>query len=689
MHHHLICHDLLALLLFRDRTAQLTTLAQIMLDPYYRTMEGILVLIQKEWCAFGHKFEERLNRISHMPKEASPVFLQVLDAIYQLLIQFPTSFEYTEDFLLLLVYLTQSGVVSTFRGNNERERILFQRAGLLFEDSMNDDIDCSSLAFYMHLLLRTSNWSRLLRNVHYIPPCPDEKKVQYLRPRCANHDVLFWENGLFGLNHNIPDISALGGGKIASAESNAMATDLTLRLSGLLDALHTSSPSASPQVEARILQEILKTTPYPCNPLSSLLLSSSSSMMGEALWERDRKKFQSILTSLSTSSTTSAYLYPRHLIFSQQHGDLARSFLKHRIIAILPDEEDHFLMGCGRESKRVSNNAARSSASIPSAKLKFLSETRGLEGEDELESSSGRLAAKEDSDDEDDGDATEDDVEQVSSSLSLLSLQVCPNYSYCRGNVFQRHAETGHESLSARDNRYFSGVIATQERHLRLHAVITIQIWFRALLAARLSIIVHGVAEMDYFRARPYGSTLPKKQRKKVQAFWHIFRILATSYLKGKRSLQDYLYQSRATFARGIVDEVIAKAVEISQREKLAFQLAENMLQTMMLTDGSFSMTSPAGAVGGVGDASSPKPNKTLSSRLLKPFIGGSSSHSEARSVSPVPGRGSSSEAPGLVRTLSQTPVSTSESDDALSPNAGGSKSSKSFTMRMMSGFMK
>ena len=32
-----------------DRTAQLCSLAEICLDPYYRTIEGFMVLIEKEW----------------------------------------------------------------------------------------------------------------------------------------------------------------------------------------------------------------------------------------------------------------------------------------------------------------------------------------------------------------------------------------------------------------------------------------------------------------------------------------------------------------------------------------------------------------------------------------------------------------------------------------------------------------
>lgn len=41
----------------RDRTAQICGVTQILLDPYFRTIEGFATLVEKEWCAFGHKFQ--------------------------------------------------------------------------------------------------------------------------------------------------------------------------------------------------------------------------------------------------------------------------------------------------------------------------------------------------------------------------------------------------------------------------------------------------------------------------------------------------------------------------------------------------------------------------------------------------------------------------------------------------------
>ncbi|KAK0266456.1 hypothetical protein B0A54_04948 [Friedmanniomyces endolithicus] len=42
-----------------DRTAQVAALAQIMLDPHYRTLNGFVTLVQKDFLSFGHKFRDR------------------------------------------------------------------------------------------------------------------------------------------------------------------------------------------------------------------------------------------------------------------------------------------------------------------------------------------------------------------------------------------------------------------------------------------------------------------------------------------------------------------------------------------------------------------------------------------------------------------------------------------------------
>eukprot|EP00438_Fugacium_kawagutii_P020447 Skav206752 [mRNA] locus=scaffold167:18886:26491:- [translate_table: standard] len=82
-----------------DRTAQVSSLAMLCIDPHYRTQVGFLKLIQKEWCSFGHRFRTRLAIGDAPTSEYSPVIIQWLECVFQLLQQFPDAFEFSANIL--------------------------------------------------------------------------------------------------------------------------------------------------------------------------------------------------------------------------------------------------------------------------------------------------------------------------------------------------------------------------------------------------------------------------------------------------------------------------------------------------------------------------------------------------------------------------------------------------------------
>ncbi len=109
-----------------DRTAQVTAFAQLLLDPFYRTFDGFKVLIEKEWCSFGHPFQLRCahgqDKASRQDDQTSPVFLQFLDCVWQLMHQYPHYFEYNSRYLITLADHIYSCRFGTFLFNSDYER---------------------------------------------------------------------------------------------------------------------------------------------------------------------------------------------------------------------------------------------------------------------------------------------------------------------------------------------------------------------------------------------------------------------------------------------------------------------------------------------------------------------------------------------------------------------------------------
>eukprot|EP01062_Namystynia_karyoxenos_P020173 TRINITY_DN17636_c0_g1_i1.p1 TRINITY_DN17636_c0_g1~~TRINITY_DN17636_c0_g1_i1.p1 ORF type:complete len:822 (+),score=251.38 TRINITY_DN17636_c0_g1_i1:86-2467(+) len=145
-----------------DRTSQLTATAMLCIDPYYRTLHGFAVLVEKEWCTAGHKFAERcghqVDGITQRAKagtgneieddedddddsrgkddggiakhtkhgksqEQSPIFMQWLEGLWQILQQFPQHFEFTAWLLEFLADNLYACLYGTFMCNFDKERV--------------------------------------------------------------------------------------------------------------------------------------------------------------------------------------------------------------------------------------------------------------------------------------------------------------------------------------------------------------------------------------------------------------------------------------------------------------------------------------------------------------------------------------------------------------------------------------
>ncbi|CAD8121242.1 unnamed protein product [Paramecium sonneborni] len=119
-----------------DRTAQLTALVSIMIDGYYRTIEGFMVLVQKEWINTGHQFCQRsaIGNKQNNDDSRSPIFLQFLDCVYQMQQLYPLSFEFNQKLLFDLAYHHLTSLFGTFLCDSfleiQKQRIMEQTVSI-------------------------------------------------------------------------------------------------------------------------------------------------------------------------------------------------------------------------------------------------------------------------------------------------------------------------------------------------------------------------------------------------------------------------------------------------------------------------------------------------------------------------------------------------------------------------------
>ena len=106
-----------------DRTSQLISLVQLLIEPYYRTIKGFAILIEKDWISFGHPFGIRNGVfLDKNDDEKSPIFLQFLDCVHQLIVQFPNAFEFNHKFILFLANNYNLNIYGSFLFNCDKER---------------------------------------------------------------------------------------------------------------------------------------------------------------------------------------------------------------------------------------------------------------------------------------------------------------------------------------------------------------------------------------------------------------------------------------------------------------------------------------------------------------------------------------------------------------------------------------
>ena len=215
-------------------------------------------MIQKEWLSFGHRFASRCGNIGingvnlKEKEEISPVFIQFLDCVHQLLHQYPHVFEFTESMLTTLGHHVYSGRFGTFMGDCEEERK------------------------EMHLKARTTSvWYYLkvhqmeYMNRFYLPVPNAKQPDPLIKPNCGVQSLRLWSSFFMQWNR------AKLGNIATNLESTTYHADT---LNAMYDAL--SQQNEELQMENDNLQRQLKIAQIEINRLKQKLLVTHPKRIG-------------------------------------------------------------------------------------------------------------------------------------------------------------------------------------------------------------------------------------------------------------------------------------------------------------------------------------------------------------------------------------------------------------------------
>ncbi|CCD13848.1 unnamed protein product [Trypanosoma congolense IL3000] len=206
-----------------DRTPQCVATAMLLLDPFYRTIIGFCVLLEKEFCSFGHKFAERCSHqvtgdtvylvdpgvtgsdteaqqtTSQQQLQPSPIFAQWMDVVFQIVRQFPRQFEFTPRLLEYLSCEVYSCLYGTFLCNNEKERTF-------------EGVRLRTASIWTDIVRAAARERAGKAPFYFVNPAYDsatawefisKKKgcgIQRISPSCNSKRIVFWES--FYLRHD-------------------------------------------------------------------------------------------------------------------------------------------------------------------------------------------------------------------------------------------------------------------------------------------------------------------------------------------------------------------------------------------------------------------------------------------------------------------------------------------------------